>query len=59
MNENGTKKRGDATVAAVIALLAELYPKCFSVYEGRRRPLKLPHTPSFQPHLRHDCSKWA
>jgi len=28
-------------VAAVIALLAELYPKCFSVYEGRRRPLKL------------------
>jgi ProP effector len=27
--------------AAGIALLAELWPKCFSVYEGRRRPLKL------------------
>jgi len=26
---------------AAIALLAELYPKCFSVYEGRRRPLKI------------------
>jgi len=26
---------------AGITLLAELYPKCFSVYEGRRRPLKL------------------
>src|SRR5262245_25714710 len=36
-----TKKRRDTTVAAVIALLAERYPKCFSVYEGRRRPLKL------------------
>jgi ProP effector len=38
---NTTKKVRDTTVAAVIALLAELYPKCFSVYEGRRRPLKL------------------
>jgi len=28
-------------IAAAISLLAELYPKCFSVYEGRRRPLKL------------------
>ena len=28
-------------VAAVIALLAELYPRCFSIYEGRRRPLKI------------------
>jgi ProP effector len=28
-------------VAAVIALLAETFPKCFSVHEGRRRPLKL------------------
>src|SRR5262249_12241240 len=28
-------------VAAAIALLAELYPKCFSIYEGRRRPLKI------------------
>jgi len=25
----------------VIALLAETYPKCFSVYQGRCRPLKL------------------
>src|SRR5262245_15876337 len=28
-------------VTAAIALLAERYPKCFSVYEGRRRPLKI------------------
>jgi sRNA-binding protein len=28
-------------VAAVIALLAETFQKCFSVHEGRRRPLKL------------------
>jgi ProP effector len=27
--------------AAAIALLAELYPNCFSIYEERRRPLKL------------------
>jgi ProP effector len=27
--------------AAGIALLAELWPNCFSVYEGRRRPLKI------------------
>jgi sRNA-binding protein len=26
---------------AAIALLAETFPKCFSVYEGRRRPLKI------------------
>ena len=39
--ENGTKRPRDTTVAAVIALLAELYPECFSVYQGRRRPLKL------------------
>jgi len=26
---------------AAIALLAELYPRCFSVYQPRRRPLKL------------------
>jgi ProP effector len=38
---NETKKLRDATAAAVITLLAELYPKCFSVYQGRRRPLKL------------------
>ena len=31
----------DPTVAAVIALLAETFPRCFTVYEGRRRPLKL------------------
>jgi len=34
-------KASDATVAAVIALLAETFPKCFSVYQPRRRPLKL------------------
>jgi sRNA-binding protein len=28
-------------VTAAIALLAETFPKCFSVYEGRRRPLKI------------------
>ena len=28
-------------VAAVIALLVEAFPRCFSIYEGRRRPLKL------------------
>jgi len=28
-------------IAATIALLAETFPHCFSVYEGRRRPLKL------------------
>jgi ProP effector len=39
--ENGTKKPRDTTVAAVIALLAETFPRCFSVYEGRRRPLKI------------------
>jgi sRNA-binding protein len=39
--ENGTRRPRDTTVAAVIALLAETFPRCFSVYEGRRRPLKL------------------
>ena len=39
--ENGTKRPRDTTVAAVIALLAESFPKCFSVYQPRRRPLKL------------------
>jgi len=38
---NETKKLQDLNVTAVIALLAETFPKCFSVYEGRRRPLKL------------------
>lgn len=28
-------------VAAVYALLAETWPNCFSIYEGRRRPLKI------------------
>src|SRR5262249_3174810 len=28
-------------VTAAIALLAETFPRCFSIYEGRRRPLKL------------------
>jgi len=38
---NEANKLRDTTVAAVIALLAETFPKCFSVYQGRRRPLKL------------------
>ena len=28
-------------VTAAIALLAETFPECFSVYEGRPRPLKI------------------
>ena len=28
-------------IAAAIALLAETFPKCFAVYQERRRPLKL------------------
>src|SRR5262245_42560137 len=39
--QSEAKKLRDTTVAAVIALLAERYPKCFLVYEGRRRPLKI------------------
>jgi len=38
---NEANKLRNTTVAAVIALLAETFPKCFSVYQGRRRPLKL------------------
>jgi sRNA-binding protein len=38
---NEANKLRVTTVAAVIALLAETFPKCFSVYQGRRRPLKL------------------
>src|SRR5262249_10980879 len=34
------QKRHQAAAAA-IRLLAEFYPKCFSIYEERRRPLKL------------------
>jgi len=34
------QKRHQAAAAA-IRLLAEFYPKCFSIYEGRRCPLKL------------------
>src|SRR5262245_44585986 len=39
--QSEAKKLRDTTVAALIALLAETFPKCFSVYQGRRRPLKL------------------
>jgi len=35
------RQRREQAIAATIALLAELYPKCFSVYQERRRPLKL------------------
>jgi len=38
---NEANKLRDTTVAAVIALLAETFPKCFSVYQPRRRPLKI------------------
>jgi ProP effector len=37
---SSTKNRAQA-IAAAIALLAELYPKCFAIYEERRRPLKI------------------
>src|SRR5262249_48298922 len=39
--QNMSGKASETTVAAVIALLAETFPKCFSVYQPRRRPLKL------------------
>jgi ProP effector len=29
------------TTATAIALLAETYPRCFAVYQARRRPLKI------------------
>jgi len=35
------RQRREQAIAATIALLAELYPKCFFVYQERRRPLKL------------------
>jgi ProP effector len=38
---NEAKRLRDATVMAVIALLAETFPRCFSVWEARRKPLKL------------------
>jgi ProP effector len=41
MEMNRAKKPRDTSAAAVIALLAETWPKCFSVWQGRRRPLKL------------------
>jgi len=39
--QSETKELRDTTVAAVIALLAERWPRCFFVREARRRPLKL------------------
>jgi ProQ/FINO family len=35
------KKSPDATVEAVILLLAERWPAAFKVHEGRRKPLKV------------------
>jgi len=35
------RQRWHQAAAATIALLAETFPKCFSIYEGRRRPLKI------------------
>jgi ProP effector len=37
-SKNPSKR--EQAIAATIALLAELYPKCFSIYQERRRPLK-------------------
>jgi ProP effector len=34
-------RRRNLAADAAIALLAETWPACFSVYEGRRKPLKL------------------
>jgi sRNA-binding protein len=36
-----SKRKVDPTVGAVLELLAETFPACFSVYEVRRRPLKV------------------
>src|SRR5262245_47603897 len=36
-----SRKSHDTSIAAAIVLLAEAFPHCFSVYEGRRRPLKI------------------
>ena len=35
------KRARDQNVAAVLELLVETWPKCFSIYEARRRPLKI------------------
>jgi ProP effector len=35
------RQRRYQAIVAAIALLAETFPKCFSVYQGRRRPLKI------------------
>ena len=35
------KHQPDQTIAAVLELLAETWPKCFSIYEARRQPLKV------------------
>lgn len=40
-SEASAKRRHDPTVTAVLDLLVEMYPKAFSKYEGRRRPLKV------------------
>lgn len=34
-------RRHDENVTAILDLLVEMYPKTFSTYEGRRRPLKI------------------
>jgi sRNA-binding protein len=36
-----SKNAAQAEADAAIALLAELFPRCFAVYEARRRPLKV------------------
>src|SRR5262249_29794305 len=36
-----TRQKREQAAAAAIALLAETFPNCFSIYEERRRPLKI------------------
>jgi ProP effector len=36
-----SRRRPDAEIAACLQLLAETFPRCFAVYEVRRRPIKI------------------
>jgi ProP effector len=41
-DRNAAKSNGhDKSIAAVLELLAEMWPAAFSIYENRRRPLKV------------------
>jgi hypothetical protein len=39
--ENTTIRLPDPQTTACIELLAETFPKCFAIYEARRKPLKI------------------